>query len=436
SSYVPVTFVEPWQTNEAALGYDLASDPTRRQALRQARDTGAIAISGRIQLVQETAGNQYSFLVFVPIYRQAAATVTTRQQQLQGYILGVFRVADVVEEALADFDSEIDFYIFDQAARAEEQLLGFYEAQTQQVKPQNGATQLSAIAGCPLRSDCTQQIILGQRQWQIVFLPTRPHAPLWSTLATLLIGSLMTITLLIYLSRWQSELKQTRELSQLKLRLFSMASHELRTPLSVIAISAQSLMANQGSLTWQQRQNIIARIQLAAKRMGQLVSDILTLTRAEAGKLEFAPEIVELAPFCQQLLEQVQLKPGQTLTLQGVNPQQRVYLDKNLMHSILSNLLANAAKYSPPNSPIELTVKEEAETLQFQVSDRGIGIPAATRPQIFEAFYRGQNVGTVPGTGLGLAVVQTCTDLHGGHLTVQSQVNEGTCIAVILPRME
>ena len=65
--YVPVTFVEPLQNNEAALGYDLASDETRRRALERARDTGAIAATGRIQLVQETTQNQYGFLVFVPI---------------------------------------------------------------------------------------------------------------------------------------------------------------------------------------------------------------------------------------------------------------------------------------------------------------------------------------------------------------------------------
>jgi len=132
-SYVPVTFLEPWQTNEIALGYDLASDDTRRIALEQARDTGKMAATGRIQLVQETAADQYSFLVFLPIYQQPALTITTRRQHLQGYILGVFRVADVVEESLSDLDYQMDFYILDQSAKANEQWLGFYDGDQRQV---------------------------------------------------------------------------------------------------------------------------------------------------------------------------------------------------------------------------------------------------------------------------------------------------------------
>ena len=436
-SYVPVTFLEPRPTNEVALGFDLASDETRRIALERSRDTGAIAATGRIQLVQETAGNQYGFLVFVPIYDQPAQTPKLRRQHLRGYVLGVFRVADVVEEALADLDTDLDFYILDQTARPAEQLLGVYDAQTQQVIPQpDTADELDLAVLCANGADCRQRLNLGQREWQIVFVRSPHRSPPWGTLATLLIGLLMTATLLIYLARWQAELSRTRELSDLKLRLFSMASHELRTPLSVITVSAQSLETNRDHLTLPQQASTIDRIQQAAKRMGQLVSDILTLARAEAGKLEFSPEIVGLAPFCQQVLDQIQPKPGQTLTLAGVPANFRAYVDKTLLQSILLNLVANGVKYSPEGREIRLAVTPAAETLTFTVMDHGIGIPAEAREQVFNAFYRGKNVGQVPGTGLGLAVVKTCVELHGGHLTVKSAPDQGTAIAVILPRVE
>lgn len=435
-TYVPVTFLEPWQSNEAALGFDLASNPTRRIALERARDTGKPAATGRIQLVQDAAEDQYSFLVFVPIYHQPAQTRSNRRQQLQGYILGVFRVADVVEESLSDLNGDINFYLFDQTARPEEQLLGFYDAQTRRVvtrePPQSG---LVARSLCPGGLNCTQTISLGQREWQILFLPADRPNLLWRTLATLLIGLLMTAVLLIYLARWQAELRRTRELSDLKLRLFSMASHELRTPLSVISVSAQSLDANRESLTLQQQKGAIARIQIAARRMGQLVNDILTLTRAEAGKLEFNPEIVELTPFCQQLFEHIQLQPGQSLVLEG-SPGIKAYLDQKLLHSILTNLLSNAAKYSPEDSQILLIVSEEVQSLRFQIVDRGIGIPPEAQERIFEAFYRGKNVGAIPGSGLGLAVAKTCANLHGGDLTVQSRPGRETCFTAVLPHLE
>lgn len=445
-SYVPVTFLEPWQTNEAALGYDLASDTTRRSALERARDTGTMAATGRIQLVQEKAKDQYSFLVFLPVYRQPAHSPSSRQELLQGYILGVFRVADVVEESLADLDYEIDFYVLDQTAGADENLLGFYDAETQQVvSDQDSAgrfpaadaarTGLKPTILCPTGLDCAATLNLGQREWQLLFLPPRSPSPPWAALATMLIGLLLTTTLLVYLNRWQSELRRSRELSDLKLRLFSMASHELRTPLSVISVSAQSLASNREELPFPHQANAIDRIQLAARRMGQLVEDILMLTRAEAGKLEVNPEILELGLFCRQVCDQIQLQPGQTLLLEGNSIETKAYFDKKLLQSVLTNLLTNAAKYSPPGCPIRLTVTATAETWIFQVVDQGIGIPAAAQGHIFEAFYRGDNVGQVQGTGLGLAVAKTCAELLEGHLTVQSNPDGGTCITATLPRI-
>ena len=240
----------------------------------------------------------------------------------------------------------------------------------------------------------------------------------------------------VYLSRWQSELRRTRELSDLKLRLFSMASHELRTPLSVISVSAQSLGANLDTLTVQQQTNTIERIQAAARRMGQLVEDILTLTRAEAGKLEVHPEIVEVEPFCRQLFDQIQLKPGQQLILDGTAINTKVFLDKKLLHSILANLLSNAAKYSSPNSPIRLVVSAPANHLKFQVIDQGMGISEDAQLNIFNAFYRGHNVGHIQGVGLGLAVVKTCVELQQGTITLTSKPGSGTCMTVVFPRVE
>lgn len=436
--YVPVTFLEPISTNEAALGYDLASDETRRTALETAKTTGAIAATGRIHLVQETNENQYGFLVFVPIYQSLGSTPQARQDSILGYVLGVFRVADVVEESLQGLDYDINFYILDKTAPPAEQLLGVFKTASQHVSAEPDA--LTAIASpsslCAVPADCIQTIQLGQREWQIVFVPATTRSLLWGTLATLVIGLLLTATVLIYFSRWQSELRRTRELSELKLRLFSMASHELRTPLSIISVSAQSLATNVDELPPEKRANSIDRIRVAAQRMGQLVNDMLTLTRAEAGKLEFNPEIIALAPFCQQLYEQVHFKTGQTLSLEGKAMKTQIFADKVLLNSILINLLSNAAKYSPEHSSIRLLINRENTTICFQVIDQGIGIMPHERSTILDAFYRGKNVGSVSGTGLGLAVVKTCVDIHQGTLTIDSNFGEGTCMTVCLPDVE
>ena len=436
--YVPVTFLEPIESNEAALGYDLASDETRRIALEKAKDTGAIAATGRIQLVQETNENQYGFLVFVPIYQTQNSTSLASKDNVLGYVLGVFRVADVIEESLQDLDYDIDFYILDQTAEPAEQLLGVYRTASQSVSAETRSVLIPETNSslCAEPENCVQKIQLGQREWQIVFVPATQHAWLWGTLATLVIGVLLTATILIYVSRWQSELRQTRELSELKLRLFSMASHELRTPLSIISISAQSLATNFNDLAPEKRANNLDRIRVAAQRMGKLVGDMLTLTRAEAGKLEFNPEIVALEPFCQQLYEQLHFKAGQTLSLEGDALKTQFFVDKRLLSSILINLLSNASKYSPEHSLIRLVINHKPTTICLQVIDQGIGILPQERSAILEAFYRGENAGAASGTGLGLAVVKTCVDIHQGTLTIDSDPERGTCVTVQLPDVE
>ncbi len=441
--YVPVTYVEPWQGNEVALGYDLASDPIRLAAMHQARDTGQLAATGRIRLVQETANDQFSFLVFLPIYQDPDASQTSPPSPkiLMGYVLGVFRVADVVEESLQDLSYTTNFRLYDLTGRPNQQFLGQYDALSQQVRIPPTPAPLGTVARSPLcPTPCRQTLTFAQREWAIEFDPaiggiaTFP----WGATATLVLGLLLTASLLLVLSRSQAEVERTHELSDLKLRFFSMASHELRTPLSIILVSAQSLAANYTVWTEGQTLKTVERIQTITKGMTQLLSDILTLARAEAKHLDIAPEIVDLTRLGQQLVDELQpeLRPGQVLKFESHLTSPKVYLDPKLVRSILVNLLSNGIKYSPTPGQIWLRLTSTATTLTLQVQDWGLGIPAAAQTRICEPFYRGQNVGDIPGTGLGLAVVKTCVERHQGTLSIHSQEHQGTTVTVCLPRID
>ncbi|MEB3211089.1 MAG: CHASE domain-containing protein, partial [Leptolyngbyaceae bacterium] len=115
--YLPVTYLAPFDSNEAAFGFDLYSSDARAAALDPARDSGELQATGRIRLVQEQR-DQYGFLVVLPLYRSASVptTVDTRQSQFEGVLLGVFRVSDVVEEALQDLSYAVDFGLYDHTA--------------------------------------------------------------------------------------------------------------------------------------------------------------------------------------------------------------------------------------------------------------------------------------------------------------------------------
>lgn len=437
-SYIPVTYVEPFTGNEAALGYDLSSHPTRAAAINQAINTGAITATGRIRLVQENR-DQYSFLMFLPIYqnRQIPSTLALRRQQFTEVVLGVFRVSDVVEESLQGLQSEINFTIYDHSANPAEQFLGYYDATQKQVTtlPDEFFPAEMKTTLCPSSESCTQTLSVGQRQWSIVFSPSSQY---WietqhSAIATLITGLLLTGGLVMFLHQLNRELEQTQSLSNLRSRFFSMASHELRTPLSTLLLSSESLQTNYLQLTEAQKQTNIQRIYVTAKQMSQQLADLLTFTRAEVGKLEFHPELLNMEHCCQQVVEEMQLGIKQPILFTSRGITTKAFLDKTLLRSLLTNLLSNAAKYSPADAPIHLTLDCNATTAILQVCDRGIGIPTADQARIWEAFCRGSNVGEATGTGLGLAIVKTCVEMHRGSWQVESEVGTGTTITVQLP---
>ncbi|MFN6462176.1 MAG: PAS domain S-box protein [Nostoc sp. DedVER02] len=234
-------------------------------------------------------------------------------------------------------------------------------------------------------------------------------------------------------------LERERELSVLKTRFFSMASHEFRTPLSTALAAAQLLEDCQDE--WDnssKRLRNLQRIQLSVKNMVQILDDILTINRAETGKLEFNPKLLDLEAFCGYFVEEMRLSTDQRHTLSFVCQGKAVpaSVDERLLRSILSNLLLNAIKYSPQGGNVHLSLEFKSDTVMLQVQDRGIGIPLADQKQLFEPFHRGNNVKSIPGTGLGLVVVKKCVDLHQGHINITSKVGIGTTCAIALPLLQ
>jgi signal transduction histidine kinase len=445
--HTPVTYLEPWGGNEVAFGYDLNSNLTRATAMNQARDTGQITATGRIRLVQERR-DQFGFLMFSPVYSplpgdSSSPIPTTRSErryQLQGFFLGVFRLSDLVEGSLRGLQHEIDFALYDRSAPPSDQFLGQYRANWQRFSLQAIPSPAGAPTGpqdrlfCPSLEACTRRITVGQRQWAVVFTPSVNYGlePRYGLIGVLLVGVVLTGSLLLLLHTLQSQLQRTQTLSDMKTRFFSMASHELRTPLGTILLSAESLQLSDHPLSPHQRQ-IVQRIQTTAKRLGQQLNDLLMLTRAEAGRLDLHRELFDLEPFCRDLVEDVALAYRRPLEFKGDGSCCRAFLDRGLLRSLLTNLLINAIKYSPDSSPIQLRLSCAQGQATWQVQDQGQGIPAEDQPRIMEPFYRASNVGDREGTGLGLAVVNTCVTLHGGDWQIFSEAGQGTLVTVRLP---
>jgi PAS domain S-box-containing protein len=232
-------------------------------------------------------------------------------------------------------------------------------------------------------------------------------------------------------------LEREVELGELKSRFVSMASHELRTPLTVIQTTHDLLLRAPNQLTPQQQQIQLNRIQKSIQQMVVLLDDVLTFSRADAGKLEFVPRQIDLFQFCQELYNDFRRTAGtrQQFQFTRTGPCAAMWMDEKLLRHIIGNLLANATKYSPDQGTITFELRCNSDHAVFIVSDEGIGIPAADQPYIYQAFHRATNVGATPGTGLGMSIVKQSVDLHGGTITLTSAEQRGTTFTVTLPNV-
>ncbi|MEC4892655.1 MAG: PAS domain S-box protein [Oscillatoria sp. PMC 1051.18] len=230
-------------------------------------------------------------------------------------------------------------------------------------------------------------------------------------------------------------LVKEKELGELKSKIISITSHEFRTPLTTILSSAE-LLENY-SQEWNEAKKLkhIQRIKMTVSQMTRVLDDVLLLGKAEAGKLKFTPQPLDLVSFCYQAIEELRLGIGSRHLLNFFFDQkcEPALIDEKLLRYILSNLFSNAVKYSPEGSTINFELACNDRWVVLRVQDRGIGIPQEDLDRLFESFHRARNVGNIQGSGLGLAIAKNCVDLHEGKIALESQVGVGTTVTVSLP---
>lgn len=233
----------------------------------------------------------------------------------------------------------------------------------------------------------------------------------------------------------QQALEKEKELSELKSRFVSMASHEFRTPLTTIFTLSETLRTYRNKLTEPQIDERLDKMQEQLGYLTAIMEDVLQLARLQARRMEFNPVWLNLDALCRTILEEFQSHPQAVQRLQylSTGAHSKVYVDKRLMRQIFSNLISNALKYSPKEKMVHVQLREQNTDVILEICDKGIGIPPTDLQHLFEPFHRGENVGVVAGTGLGLVIVKEAVELHGGTITVKSLIGTGTTVTVQLP---
>ena len=221
---------------------------------------------------------------------------------------------------------------------------------------------------------------------------------------------------------------------RLRNSLLASISHDLRTPLAVIVGSASHLLDSDEQLSQQERQRLLRGLYDEAHHVSHVVSDLLDMTRLEAGAVKLDKQwypVEELVGAALQRTKgqlahhEVQIRLSAQLPL--------IHVDGVLLEKLLINLLENASKYTPPGSTIVITAERHDSQIRIEVADSGPGVPEHTAERLFEKFYRGEQEGVISGIGLGLTICRAITQAHGGTISVRNRVEGGAAFTVLFP---
>lgn len=230
-------------------------------------------------------------------------------------------------------------------------------------------------------------------------------------------------------------LRNEKEYSALQRKFVSMASHEFRTPLAIIDGAAQRLERNMDAIDPEDLSKRISRIRGAVTRMLGLIDSTLSASRLDEGRVEINWQPVDLGTLVRTVCErQGELTEKLTLDISLDDLPADIDGDPALLDQVFTNLLSNAAKYSPEDPRIRVHGKSNTDgSVSVSVRDNGIGIPADELPKIFDRFFRASTSEGIAGTGIGLQLAHELIEMHRGSITVDSELDQGTIFTVRLP---
>ncbi|MCS7087942.1 MAG: ATP-binding protein [Thermoflexales bacterium] len=234
------------------------------------------------------------------------------------------------------------------------------------------------------------------------------------------------------------DLTRFRLAEEMKATFIAAVSHELKTPVALIKGYASTLLRTDAQWSEQTLRESLKVIEEEADRLSELIENLLDASRAQAGRFRIAPVELDLAELIPRVVQKFQTQsPSHQFAVSLASDLPLVYADEARITQVLSNLISNAVKYSPPGSKVQVSARATPTEVIISVSDEGLGIPREEQERIFERFYRGENAtrrGT-PGTGLGLYLTRIIVEAHGGRIWVESDGKSGSTFHVALPRM-
>lgn len=445
--YFPVYFIEPASGNEAAVGFNLASNERRLSALNKARDSGEKVATASITLVQET-GNQAAILVFDPVYQGGVVppSVEERREKLLGYISAVVRVAAMLEIHLQSDGAGFLLHVADVTDAANVEPL-YGQENASRSKSNLKLVRTLSVAGRTWEMEFQPRAgsygaDLGLVSYLVLILPVLFAAALAAYLYQILAArdlvrdqvALKTRALSASEDRLE-ELVSELQRANVDLKRFAyVASHDLQEPLRKLQQFSEFLETDCSDELSDDAKYFLSVIRGSSNRMSQLIRDLLTYSRMQ--NREFEPGEVTLSKVVDGILSDFDVLISETNASIHVEALPVISADKTAVEQLVRNLIGNALKYRhldrAPDIRISCPPLNERGSTELKIIDNGIGFDMKYSERIMQAFQRLHNKSEYSGTGIGLAICKSICERHGWLLDAESVSGEGATFTVTI----
>ena len=234
------------------------------------------------------------------------------------------------------------------------------------------------------------------------------------------------------------DITEQRRLDDARREFVANVSHELRTPLTNIRSYTETLLDAAGDIPIDTEKQFLGVISSESERMARIVTDLLTLSKLDYGRMELRMTRFSLADMLHNVANAMKLTAedsGHELAVDTPDDLPKIVGDRERIEQVVVNILSNAVKYTPSGGHIRLSARElSGNRVRITVEDDGVGIPAADVPRLFERFYRVDKARSrAGGTGLGLAIAKEIVEQHEGKIALASEYGKGTTVTITLP---
>lgn len=434
--YAPLTYaVMIASRTTPAYGFNMYSEPQRRMAMLQSRDSGETTITGRI--TSRADPKAIGFNMYAPYYGAGMPTGTEAERQ-----------AAIVGYVFAGFRANVFFTSVGQAQDNKNTAFSISVANDPSGKSLYQSEHFASILRQKNHRLVTRNLGMYNQVWtiQYAFNPRglvsvveirRPSGVLFAgTFVALLIA---TIVLLLLRARAQElAVQQEHAVELAKDELLSLASHQLRTPATgVKQYVGMVLQGFAGDITSEQK-TLLEKAFASNDRQLQIINEILHLAKIEAGRIVLAPQPTNLNELIADITtEQREDIANADHQLQVKLPERPICLniDAHMLRMAIENILSNAIKYTPSGGKITVRLFRRVGHIYIRITDTGVGIAARDQKEMFKQFTRLPNEMSqqVGGTGIGLYLAKHLVELHGGIIMVESQPRKGSTFTIVLP---